>query len=80
MAQPSFTATVIPDMHQDAPPTGEHAVLVCLVAVPVIWTVLVVTILGNCAAVIATATTLAVLAGGSADCARIVWLRRRYNR
>ena len=63
---------------QDAPlPDGERAILLCLMAVPVVWAVLIAPMICTCA----TATTTAVLAGVAvgciADAARLIWLRRR---
>lgn len=57
-------------------PEGEVAVLVCLMAVPVIWTVLVAPLVSTCALATMTTLLISVVVGGIADVARLVWLHR----
>ncbi len=53
---------------------GESGVLVCLMAVPTIWTVLTAGFLSGCGMVTATSMVFALLTGGVAVAARLAWL------
>ncbi len=58
-------------------PGGETAITVCLVAVPVIWTALIMGMLGCGVASIGSALVMATLAGVATGAMRRVWLARR---
>ncbi len=59
-------------------PDGELAILVCLMAVPIIWTVLIAPMMCTCTMAMTTALLFGVMAGGIADAARLVWLYCRF--
>ena len=60
------------------PSDGETAVLACLVAVPVIWTALIMGMLGYAAASIEAALLVAMPCGVAGGALRRVWLARRH--
>jgi hypothetical protein len=60
-------------------PEGEAGILVCLVAVPLIWTVLICAMISQCFHTFRILVAAALAAGVAADCARLAWLRRQMN-
>jgi hypothetical protein len=66
--------------HDVLVPDGELGVLVCLMAVPVIWTVLITALVSSCAMITTTALLLAVATGCFAVMSRLVWLHRHADR
>lgn len=61
-------------------PQGELGVLVCLPAIPLIWTVLLAGMMGSCIEVLRIAIVTAILIGAGADLARLIWLHRQAGR
>lgn len=56
---------------------GESGVLVCLMAVPTIWTVLIAAFLSGCGMVTTTSMVFALSIGCAAVAARLAWLWRQ---